>query len=127
MAQQLGVTTNVTFFPFQHAILDIYHSAHCFILPSRGEGLSNSLLEAMATELPVVATRVSGTIDVVRDGTDGLLIPPESPEALAKAMAMIIEQPDLALQLGQQARRKMVRDFSLDSVAQRYSELYDSL
>lgn len=127
MAQQLGVTDNVTFFPFQQTILDIYQAAHCLILPSRGEGLSNSLLEAMAMELPVIATPVSGTIDVVTDGEDGLLIPPEAPEALAKAMATVIQQPALARRLGQQARQKMLRTFSLDSVAQRYSKLYDSL
>ena len=127
MAQQLGVIDNVAFFPFQEKILDIYQAAHCLILPSRGEGLSNSLLEAMAMELPVIATQVSGTVDVVTDGEDGLLIPPEAPEALAQAMAMVIQQPDLALRLGQQARRKMLRGFSLDSVAQQYSELYNSL
>jgi glycosyltransferase involved in cell wall biosynthesis len=127
MAQQLGVSDNVAFFPFQKQVLDIYQTAHCLILPSRGEGLSNSLLEAMATALPVIATQVSGTVDVVTDGEDGLLIPPEAPEALAKAMATVIQQPDLARRLGQQARQKMLRAFSLDSVAQRYSELYASL
>jgi glycosyltransferase involved in cell wall biosynthesis len=94
---------------------------------SRGEGLSNALLEAMATALPVIATRVSGTADVVTDGEDGLLIPPESSESLAKAMATVMQQPDLARRLGQQARQKMLRAFSLDSVAQQYSELYASL
>jgi glycosyltransferase involved in cell wall biosynthesis len=127
MAHQLGVSDNVTFFPFQEKPLDIYQAAHCLILPSRGEGLSNALLEAMATALPVVATQVSGTVDVVTDGEDGLLIPPESPEALAKAMMTVVQQPDLALRLGQQARQKMLRAFSLDSVAQQYSELYASL
>jgi glycosyltransferase involved in cell wall biosynthesis len=127
MAQQLGVSDNVAFFPFQAQALEIYQAAHCLILPSRGEGLSNSLLEAMAMALPVIATRVSGTVDVVTDGEDGLLIPPESSEALAQAMATVIQQPELARRLGQQARQKMLRAFSLDSVAQQYSELYASL
>lgn len=127
MAQQLGVIDNVAFFPFQEKVLDIYQGAHCLILPSRGEGLSNSLLEAMATELPVIATQVSGTVDVVTAGEDGLLIPPESSEALAKAMATVIQQPNLALRLGQHARQKMLRAFSLDSVARQYAELYASL
>jgi glycosyltransferase involved in cell wall biosynthesis len=127
MAQQLGVSDNVAFFPFQAQVLEIYQAADCLILPSRGEGLSNALLEAMATALPVIATRVSGTVDVVTDGEDGLLIPPESSESLAKAMATVIQQPELARRLGLQARQKMLQAFSLDSVAQQYSELYASL
>lgn len=127
MAQQLGVTDNVAFFPFQDKALEIYQTAHCLLLPSRGEGLSNALLEAMAMALPVVATQVSGTVDVVTDGEDGLLIPPESSEALAQAMATVIQQPNLALRLGQQARQKILRNFSLDSIARQYSEMYHTL
>lgn len=127
MAHQLGVTDNVAFFPFHERPLDIYQAAHCLLLPSRGEGLSNALLEAMATALPVIATPVSGTVDVVTDGEDGLLIPPESSEALARAMETVIRQPDLARRLGQQARHKMLQTFSLDRVAQQYSTLYASL
>jgi glycosyltransferase involved in cell wall biosynthesis len=129
LAHQLGVTEWVEFHPYSQAeaMFDIYQAGNCVILPSRGEGLSNALLEAMAMELPVIATAVSGTVDVVQDGQDGLLIPPESPGALADAMATVLHQPALACRLGRQARQKVLRDFSLESVARRYSALYSQL
>jgi glycosyltransferase involved in cell wall biosynthesis len=73
-AQELGVMQWVEFLPHMpaEAMLDIYQAANCLLLPSRGEGLSNALLEAMAMGLPVIATTVSGTVDVVEDGQDGL-------------------------------------------------------
>jgi len=127
MAQRLGVAKVVDFFPFERDMLSVYQSAHCLLLPSRGEGLPNSLLEAMAMELAVIVSRVSGTPDVVDDGENGILIPSDSPEALAKAMAFIIKNPDKALRLGQEARQKVAAKFSLSSVAQQYSALYHRL
>lgn len=127
MARELMVESLIELLPFTEFILDVYQEAHCFILPSRGEGLSNALLEAMAMELAVIATYVSGTVDVIEDGRDGILIQPDSPEELAEAMATIIQDQELSLKLGQNARRKVIRDFSLDSVAQQYSDLYTNL
>ncbi len=127
MANRLGVTDVVKFLPFESDILGVLHGIHCLILPSRGEGLSNALLEAMAMELPVVASSVSGTVDVVTDGEDGILIPPDSSQALARAMTAIIRFPELARYLGQNARMKVERQFSLDAVAAQYSELYRCL
>jgi len=66
MASDLGVDDCVSFFPFHNDISSVYRQADGFLLPSRGEGLSNSLLEAMATGLPVIASRVSGTVDSAR-------------------------------------------------------------
>lgn len=127
MASEFGVMKSVQFFPFERNILPLYEAADCFLLPSRGEGLSNALLEAMAMELPVIATAVSGNPDVVTDETDGLLIPTESPQALADAMCRVIENRDFAYQLGKNARHKMESHFSLESIAQRYSEIYGRL
>jgi glycosyltransferase involved in cell wall biosynthesis len=127
MARELGVMDSVHFFPFENDILSLYQSADCFVLPSRGEGLSNALLEAMAMELAVIATSVSGTTDVVDDGKDGILIPPDSPEALFAAMVRIIRDREMAGQLGLNARRKVEQHFSLESVARQYSELYGNL
>jgi glycosyltransferase involved in cell wall biosynthesis len=96
-------------------------------LPSRTEGLSNVLLEAMSFELPVIATRISGTVDVVDHGESGILIPPESPEALAVAMELVINNPEVSSKLGENARQRILEKFSLDEVARRYSELYHKL
>ena len=127
MARTLEVREVVSFLPFQSDMVSVLQGVHCLVLPSRGEGLSNVLLEAMSMELPVIATSVSGTVDVVTDGEDCILIPPESPEALAKAMSTIIRYPEFAHTLGKNARSKVERSFSLDLVARQYSELYRAL
>jgi glycosyltransferase involved in cell wall biosynthesis len=127
MARDLKVEDHVNFLPFEENVLEVYHGAHCLLLPSMGEGLSNVLLEAMALEMPVIASRVSGTVEVVDHGKDGLLIPPGSPEALAGAMELVITKPELAYALGRRARRKVQECYSLDAVAQKYSALYDGL
>jgi len=127
MASELNISDHVHFHPFEKDILTVYQSSHCLILPSRGEGLSNALLEAMSLEMPVIATAVSGTPDVVSDNQDAILIPPESPEALATAMTRIIFEPKAAFQIGQNARRKIVAQFSLERIARQYSQLYEQL
>jgi glycosyltransferase involved in cell wall biosynthesis len=127
MAREMKVDDVVEFFPFQANIVPIYDSAHCLLLPSRGEGLSNSLLEAMSMELPVIATRVSGVEDVISDNEDGILISDDAPDMLAAAMARIISDPNRSRQLGIKARHKVNRLFSLASVAKSYSDLYQAL
>jgi glycosyltransferase involved in cell wall biosynthesis len=127
MADRLNLSNFVHFHLFEKDILSVYQSNHCLLLPSRGEGLSNALLEAMSLEMPVIATAVSGTPDVVDDGLDAILIPPDSPEALANAMARIVQDPVFAHQLGQNARRKIEGRYSLEIVARQYSQLYDRL
>lgn len=127
MAESLGVQSMVHFFPYKENIQEVYHAAHCLLLPSRAEGLSNVLLEAMSLELPVIATRISGTVDVVEPEKSGILIDPENPEALAQAMERVIKNPEMACQLGKNARQKIKESFSLDEIALRYSKLYQNL
>jgi glycosyltransferase involved in cell wall biosynthesis len=127
LAHQLRVDKQVEFLPFQEATHDILQAAHCLLLPSRGEGLSNALLEGMAMEMPVIASTVSGTVDVITDGVDGLLIPPDAPDRLAEAMAAVMDDTDWAMRLGQAARQRVVDHFSLDRVARNYCDLYQQL
>ena len=127
MAQECGVQSAVRFYSYTESIHDVYHDAHCLLLPSRTEGLSNVLLEAMSLELPVIATRISGTVDVVEHEKSGILIAPEEPEALAASMEQVMMNPEMAFQLGAKARQRIIDKFSLDRVARCYSELYQRL
>jgi glycosyltransferase involved in cell wall biosynthesis len=127
MAREMGVEDAVTFHPFIEDIYPVYESAHCFLLPSRGEGMSNSLLEAMAMELPAIVTPVSGSSDVVEEGKNGFFVPADASDRLASAMAEIISKPALAERLGQNARRKVETGLSLETVVRRYSQLYERL
>ncbi|MFZ2089336.1 MAG: glycosyltransferase family 4 protein [Desulfobaccales bacterium] len=127
LARELEVDRYVNFLPFEDRVLDVYQDAYCLLLPSVGEGLSNVLLEAMSLEMPVIASRVSGTVEVVDHQQNGLLIPPGSPEALAGAMELVLARPDLAFHWGRQARLKVQEHYSLEAVAQKYAQLYHSL
>jgi glycosyltransferase involved in cell wall biosynthesis len=127
MARELAVDRYVNFLPFQPEVVEVYQEAYSLILPSLAEGLSNVLLEAMAMEMPVIASRVSGSLEVVDHLRNGLLIPPTSPEALALAMELVLTKPDLALTWGREARSKVMAHYSLDAVAQKYAELYELL
>lgn len=97
-------------------------AADAFALPSRTEGLSVALLEAMASGLPVVATDVGGTRDAA--GGAALLVPPGSPGALADALAAVLDDPGRASALGEAARRRVVSRFGIERVARRHLELY---
>jgi sugar transferase (PEP-CTERM/EpsH1 system associated) len=105
-------------------IPDILRSLDVFILPSQAEGISNTILEAMATGLPVIATRVGGNPELVTDGQSGLLPPPMDPEALAQAMCRYLDEPDL-LSLHAKAGLQRVREhFSLQNMLERYAAIY---
>jgi sugar transferase (PEP-CTERM/EpsH1 system associated) len=96
-----------------------------FALPSKAEGISNTILEAMATGLPVVATRVGGNPELVLEGATGLLVPPSDPASLAGALARYAENPALAAAHGAAGRERAVAEFSLDRMVARYAALYD--
>jgi glycosyltransferase involved in cell wall biosynthesis len=94
-----------------------------FVMPSLGEGLSNVLLEAMALARPVVATRVGGTPEVVRDGKTGWLVPARQPAALAAAVLKVLEDPGLAARVAAQGRDLVATRFSAARVAARMAEV----
>lgn len=98
-----------------------------FVLPSRGEGISNTILEAMASGLPVVATRVGGNPELVAEGSTGALVPPEDPEAIAKAMLDYVRNPSLRTAHATAARRRAEQCYSLDAMIASYTALYDRL
>lgn len=99
----------------------------CFVLPSRAEGISNTLLEAMACGLPVVATAVGGNPELVVAGETGVLVPPEDPEALAEGLATYFREPRRALAHGSAGRRRVEMELSLDAMVARYLSCYDRL
>ena len=88
-------------------IPEIMRGLDCFVLPSRGEGISNTILEAMACALPVVATRVGGNAELVEDGVTGRLVPAADPAALAQAIVNYFEDPALAHQHGRAGRNRV--------------------
>jgi glycosyltransferase involved in cell wall biosynthesis len=106
--------------------LKIVKGSDVFVLPSRHEGLSTALLEAMAMGVPVVATRVGGNPELVEHGETGLLVDPD-PEQLARAIALLLEDRGLAKRLAESAARVVRERYSWPVVYRRYLEVYRSV
>jgi glycosyltransferase involved in cell wall biosynthesis len=96
-----------------------------FVLPSFSEGISNTILEAMASGLPVVATRVGGNPELVEEGTTGKLVPRADPQAMAHAIREYVCNPEACRRQGSAARRTAEQRFSLDVMVNNYADLYD--
>jgi sugar transferase (PEP-CTERM/EpsH1 system associated) len=106
-------------------VADIMRGLDAFALPSLAEGVSNTILEAMASGLPVIATAVGGNPDLVRAGETGELVPAADPEALAEAIVRLARDPARAAALGQAGRRDAEERFSMQAMVSAYQGLYD--
>jgi glycosyltransferase involved in cell wall biosynthesis len=98
-----------------------------YVLPSVSEGISNSLLEAMSSGVPVIVTATGGNPEVVVDGESGLLFPVGDSSRLAEQLTLLRTQPDLRLRLAHQATRRVREEFSIESMVRNYAQLYESL
>jgi glycosyltransferase involved in cell wall biosynthesis len=121
---ELGLAAHVSLLGHRSDVRDVLAASSLFVLASQSEGISLSVLEAMAASLPVVTTAVGGNNEVVAHGDTGLLVPPSSPEALARAILALLEDPGRARALGVAGRRRVERIFSLESMVARYEALY---
>ena len=106
--------------------LKILAGSDVAVLPSRAEGISTALLEAMALKIPVIATKVGGNLEVIRNGVDGILIEPK-PEEICRAVSCILENRDQADRLSQNAYRRVITQYSWKKVFNKYISLYRSL
>jgi glycosyltransferase involved in cell wall biosynthesis len=132
----LGNQVRLTGFLSQEDLREIYRESHIFIHPSElaadanQEGIPNSMLEAMASGLPVVATRHGGIPEAVQEGVDGFLVPERDEPALYEALLKLVNQPDLWRQMGKQASRSVAQNFEQLQQIKRleavYSEAIDS-
>ncbi len=123
-ALALGISDHVQFVgpvadPAEHL-----RAADYFVLPSVAEGMSNSLLEAMATGLTCVVSGIGGNTDLIADRQTGRLVHEPTPEAWAGVLIELIENPQVARQLGIEARKRIEAEFALPKVVDRYLEIY---
>jgi sugar transferase (PEP-CTERM/EpsH1 system associated) len=108
-------------------IPEMMRALDLFVLPSLREGISNTILEAMASGLPVVATRVGGNPELVVEGETGMLVPPLDPVALAAAIRRYLVDGDLLTRHGQAGRRKAEGRFSIEAMVNGYLNVYDEV
>lgn len=102
----------------------MYQNADCLIMPSRYEGMSNVILEAMACGLPVIASRVDGNIDLVDNGNTGYLLPREGSDAYKSALQSVMENQELAFQMGVKANKKVLSDYNWKAIAEKYAKFF---
>ena len=108
-------------------VTDLFNGMDIFVLPTLMEGMSNTLLEALAVGLPAVATRVGGNPEVVAEGVCGYLFAPQDVSGLVAHLRALLPDPELRMVLGKAARDRVLRHFSLERMLQRYRDLYIDL
>src|SRR5262249_44673352 len=106
---------------------EIMRALDLFVLPSLAEGISNTILEAMASGLPVVATTVGGNPELVEDGVTGTLVAPGDPQGMAAALRVYAESADLCRRRGQAALATIEERFRMDAMMSAYLSVYDNL
>jgi glycosyltransferase involved in cell wall biosynthesis len=126
-AGNLGLAERVIFTGFRKDVPDLIPEAAVSVLPSLSEGLSNSLLESMASGVPVVAARVGGNPEIVEHEVSGFLVPARDSAALADAVGSLLEDPQLAARMGEAGRRRVAELFSMERSLGEVERFYERL
>jgi len=127
LVAQFGLERNVKFLGKTDRAPSLLKACDVFCLPSRSEGMSNALLEAMACGRPSVATRVGGTPEVIEDGLSGFLVESEDDAAVAERILALLDDPERAREMGETARRVVEERFSAGRMVADMTKRYDSL
>lgn len=129
LAQKLGIADRVHFLGWQarEQLIEQYHWSNLFLFPSRHEGMPNAVLEAMASGLPVIASRIAGSEELVSNGETGFLFPSEDIEALRDALHKLISDTALRQTMGNVARRHMEERYSWAATAKQYTLLLEKV
>ena len=127
LARNLDIYDSVMFIEKPSEINTIISAFDIAVQPSLSESFSNVLLEYMAVGKPIVATRVGDADRVITDGKEGLLVDPNNPEMLSRAILDLCRKPEVALEMGKRARMKVEKNWSLGKIVKLYDEYYQSL
>jgi glycosyltransferase involved in cell wall biosynthesis len=126
-ADALEIMPIVHFVGHRNDVPEIMRALDMLVLPSKFEGLPNVALEAMMAGKPVVGTRIAGTDEVVVDGETGILVPPQQPLELARAIRSILADPALGKRMGAAGRDRVLSHFSIEGMIAKYERLYDEI
>jgi glycosyltransferase involved in cell wall biosynthesis len=127
LIQTLGLQQQVRLLGGVRDTCELLSLSHVFCLPSRSEGLSNALLEAMALGLPAVVTNVGGNPELIQHGCNGYLVPPESAGELAKALLDVVRAPEKAEAMGHEGRRVVTANFTQEKMRDNLVSSYERL
>lgn len=126
-AAALGLGDRVLFPGFRADVDAVMDSLDVFVMPSHLEGLGTIVMDALAAEKPVVATRAGGIPEIIQDGTHGLLVRPRDPAALATAICRLLDEPDCARRLAAEGRRRVATAFHVDAMVDGNLRVYEEL
>lgn len=126
-AAALGVAHAITFVGARADAGVLYPALDLFVLPSLWEGLPTVVLESMASGVPVVATDIPGTCDLVQEGVTGWLAPPADPSGLSQAILRALDDPIQRVAIARHAAEQVVPRYTMDAIARQYAELYRQL
>jgi len=129
LAQKLGIADRVYFLGWQsrEQLIEQYQWSNLFVFPSRHEGMPNAVLEAMASGLPVIASRIAGSEELVVDGETGILFATEDVEALRVALHKLLTDAPLRQKMGKASRRRVEEHYSWESTARQYALLLEQV
>jgi glycosyltransferase involved in cell wall biosynthesis len=126
-AHDLGIVRDTLFLGYQEEVAPFYAAFDALVLPSSNEGTPVSVIEALGAGRPVVATRVGGVPDIVRDGEDGFLVEPGATDELADRLAQLARDPALRERMGKQGRERVLPRYAVDRLVDDVDRLYRSL
>ncbi len=124
--QEFGISEHVVFAGIREDIPSLLYIMDVFILPSLNEGMGRAVIEAMACGRPVIASATGGLPELLRDGIDGVLVPPADVQRLAEAMKEFVSNPDKVKIMGESARQRAGDRFSIERMIEDVEKLYDS-
>lgn len=111
----------------QTKLVEWYQKTSLFILPSLYEAFGVTILEALACETPVIATRVGGIPEIIKNNETGILISPNNPKSLAEAIQHLLENRDIRLKMGREGRKRVIKEYSLEVTCRKLSAIYNQL
>lgn len=111
----------------QKKLLGYYQNASIFVLPSYHEGLPTAVLEAMSCGIPIVATAVPGTSEIIEDGETGLLVPPKSPKKLADSIMGLLDDQELIKKFSKNGRKHVEKNFNWFKITDNFEKIYSNV
>lgn len=126
LVEKHGLLRNVVFIGkvSEEELIKWYNRAEVFVLPSLFEGFGIVCIEAMACGVPVIGTKVPGIVDIIRDRDNGLLVPPQDPDSLAKAIVQMLKDKGLCKYLGERERKGILGKFDWSKISEEFIDLY---
>ena len=129
LAAELGLEHRIRFAGWKNRdeLIEYYRQANLYVHTSYDEGMSNAVLEAMASGLPILATGISGNLDVIIEGQTGMLVPPGKPEAISPALRVLLPATELRQRYGRFGRERAAKDYTWGKTAYAYLDLMNKI